>query len=156
MSISTTETDPVETVYDLLEQAATDSSLWTNTPPEVFFYWDIAFQEKGPGADMPPRVYVWSPTASQTPPFSADGDEFDTEATVEIQLWSLDEREVKVLQNDITQFLSQYFADNANQTDFVNVFPVNKSDYREQKPSRKTQSYVMAIEVELKGLKPTG
>jgi len=33
---------------------------------------------------------------------------------------------------------------------------VNKSDYREQKPSRKTQSYVMAIEVELKGLKPTG
>jgi hypothetical protein len=153
--IQTTETDPVETVYDLLEQAASDSQYWTNTPPEVYFYWEIAFQEKSPGADMPPRVYVWSPTSTETPPFSSDGELFDTTATVEIQLWGLDERKLKQLQTDIRQFLSQFFADNAVNTDFSHIFPQNASDYREQKPSRKTQAYVMAIEVELRGLKET-
>lgn len=155
MSISTSETDPVESIYDLLDQATNDTSLWTNNPPEVNYYWDIPFAEKSPGADQPDRLYVWSPTGVDTPPFSADGERFDADATVEIQMWSLDEFDVKALQNDVLQFLSNYFADNKEDTAFTHIFPQTASDYREQNPSRRTEAYVMAVEIDLRRLSDT-
>ena len=156
MSISTTETDPVETIYDILDQASGDSSKWTNTPPEIFYYWERPFAEKGPGADQPPNVYVWSPTSTETPVFSSDGEFYDTSATVEVQAWSLNEFEIKDLQNDIANILSGYFADNQDLTDWHNIWPSNTSDFREQKPARETNHFVVSLEVDLRALKQSG
>jgi len=154
MSVSTSETREVETVKDIIEGYANNvTDAFTNTPPDVYFYWDIPQNEKDPGVDMPPRVYVWSPTTTDTGMFSADGDEFDEQATVEVQCWSLDAVQARQLQQDITQILSDYFADNELNTNFTDIRPNNRNDFREQANARMTESYILSIEADVRGLR---
>lgn len=142
----------VAAIIDLLEAATT----WTpTTDPVVKRYWDDAQSERGPGADQPAILYVWSPTGSTLDRFSMDGDDFRRNDTVEVQAWSLDETETDQLQRDITDILSQYLDDNKTETPYTDVAPVNEEDFREQKPARTTDHYVMAVEVETDGLQDT-
>jgi hypothetical protein len=107
------------------------------------------------GIDLPPNIYVWSPTSAQLPQFSADGDLFQREATVEVQVWSYDPIDVREYHRDVIQLLSNYFADNTNQTEFVDIRPVNASDFREQKNPKTDDPYIMSVEVELQALDDT-
>jgi hypothetical protein len=84
-----------------------------------------------------------------------DGDDFRRNDSVEVQAWSLDETEVEQLQRDITDILSQYLDDNKTETPYTDVAPVNEEDFREQKPARTTDHYVMSVEVETDGLQDT-
>jgi len=144
----------VQVIIDLLENAA--STEWTPaTDPVVKNYWDDAQSERGPGADQPAILYVWSPTGSSLDRFSMDGDEFDRSDTVEVQAWSLDETEVEQLQADVVDILSQYLDDNETQTPYTDVAPVATEDFREQKPARTTDHYVMSVEIETRDLQPT-
>lgn len=144
----------VQVIIDLLENA--DTSEWTSTQdPDVFRYWDHSQSERGPGADMPAYLYLWSPTGSTLDRFSMDGDRFDRNDTVEVQAWSLDETETRQLQDDVVDILSQYLDDNETETPYTDVAPVATEDFREQKPARTTDHYVMAVEVETRDLEAT-
>ena len=144
----------VQAIIDLLENA--DSTEWTPaTDPVVKQYWDDAQSERGPGADQPAILYVWSPTGSSLDRFSMDGDDFDRSDTIEVQAWSLDETVVEQLQADVVDILSQYLDDNKVQTPYHDVAPVNTEDFREQKPARSTDHYVMSVEVETRTLEDT-
>lgn len=144
----------VQAIIDLLDAAP--STDWTPaTDPVVKRYWDDAQSERGPGADQPAILYVWSPTGSTLDRFDMDGDDFEREDTVEVQAWSLDETETEQLQRDVTDILSQYLDDNRTDTPYTDVAPVNEEDFREQKPARQTDHYVMAVEVETTGLEDT-
>jgi len=151
--MSTTSADHhVAAIIDLLAAATT----WTPaTDPTIKRYWDDAQSERGPGADQPAILYVWSPTGSTLDRFSMDGDDFRRNETVEVQAWSLDETETEQLQRDITDILSQYLDDNKTETPYTDVAPVNEEDFREQKPARTTDHYVMSVEVETDGLQDT-
>lgn len=143
----------VQAIIDLL-QAEADTS-WTPTPPDIKEYWADAQNERGPGADQPSICYVWSPTDSTLDQFSMDDDEFDQTDTVEVQVWSLDETEARQLQGDVTDILSQYLNDNSTDTPYTEVRPTLEKDFREQKSARRTDHYIMAVEIETRGLEST-
>ncbi|QAS68862.1 SPP1 gp17-like tail completion protein [Haloferax tailed virus 1] len=151
---TTSASHHVQAIIDLLE-AAPDAD-WTPTQtPTVKRYWDDAQSERGPGADMPAILYVWSPTTSSLDRFSMDGDVFDQNDSIEVQAWSFDETEVEQLQGDIVQILSEYLDDNEVQTPYSDVAPTGTNDFREQTPARTTGHYIMSVEVETRGLSET-
>jgi len=152
MSVTNAE-HHVQAIIDLLEAA--DAAEWTPDVPRVRKYWDDAQSERGPGADQPAILYVWSPVGSTLDRFSMDGDHFRRNDTVEVQAWSLDETEVEQLQRDVTRILSAYLDDNTTETPYTDVAPVGEEDFREQKPARTTDHYVMSVEVETDGLQDT-
>lgn len=140
----------VEDIINLLE-AAPDSE-WNATPPRVKKYWSVPQGQKDPGADMAPILYLFSPTDSSLDRFSIDGDHYQQTNSVEVQAWSLDEAEVKLLQEDVVRILSGYLDDNSTETPYSTVEPTTELDFREQKNPRDTESYIMAVEVETEGL----
>lgn len=142
-------------IYDLLSQAE-DFGGWTAPTPNVRRWWDDAQGERGPGAEQPPVVYVWSPTGSTLDRFDMDGNDFEQQDTVEVQVWSLSEHEAEQLQSDVTRILSGYLDDNTVATPYSDVAPVNEEDFREQTPARRTDHYVMSVEIETTHLSATG
>jgi hypothetical protein len=142
-----------QVIIDLLENA--DATEWQPATPTVKHYWDDAQSERGPGADQPAILYVWSPTGSTLDRFSMDGDKFDREDSVEVQAWSLDETTTEQLQSDVVDILSQYLDDNETETPYTDVAPVGAEDFREQKPARTTDHYVMSVECETRDLQDT-
>ena len=156
MSATASKPNHVEAIEELLSEFAQDDANWTGDAPSVQFYWDVPQSEKqSMGIDLPPNIYVWSPTSAQLPQFSADGDLFQREATVEVQVWSYDAIDVREYHRDVIQLLSNYFADNTAQTEFVDIRPVNASDFREQKNPKTGEPYIMSVEVELQALDDT-
>jgi hypothetical protein len=144
---------PAEQIKSLLAQ--TSGGNWTGDKPTVKHYWDDAQGERGPGASQAPVLYVWQPTSSTLDRFSMDGTRFDRGDTVRVQVWSLDERRAVQVQRDVTAFISEYLDDNAVQTPASDIAPVTEDDFREQNPPRKTDHYVMSVEIEIRGLQPT-
>jgi len=141
----------VEDIIALLENAPDTD--WTPTTPNIREYWADAQSERGPGADQPAVCYVWSPTDTTLERFSIDEDKFREGNTVEVQIWSLDETEVRQLQTDVARILGQYLDDNAVATPYSTVEPTTLMDFREQKPARTTDHYIMAVEIETDGLR---
>ena len=152
MSVSNAD-HHVQVVIDLLEAA--DAGQWTPNTPDIRNYWDDSGSERGNGADMPAVLYVWSPTGSTLERFSSDGDKFDRQDTIEIQIWSLDEPETQQLQSDVVDILSQYLDDNKIRTPFSDLAPTGIDDFREQTSATHTDHYVMSVEVETRGLQDT-
>ena len=152
MSVSNAD-HHVQVVIDLLEDA--DTQQWTPDTPDIRNYWDDSGSERGNGADMPAVLYVWSPTGSTLDRFSGDGDKFDRQDTIEIQIWSLDEPETQQLQNDVVDILSQYLDDNKIRTPFSDLAPTGTDDFREQTSATHTDHYVMSVEVGTRGLQDT-
>lgn len=144
----------VQDVINLLENA--DPAEWTPEPPNVHRYWDVAQSEKGPGADQPDEIYVWSPTSTDLEQFSIDGDKFDQTDGIEVQIWSLDDVAVRQLQSDVTEILSGYLDDNAVATPYSTVKPTAENDFREQKMAQSTDHYIMSVELDTRGLSETG
>lgn len=150
----TTASNQVEAVIDLLEAAPTAEWNVTNDPT-VKHYWDDAQSERGPGADQPAILYVWSPTGSTLDQFSIDGEQQDRSDSVEIQIWSLDEAETRQLQSDVRYVLSAYIDDNKMQTTFHTVRPSGTNDFRAQNQYRRTDHYIMSVEIDTRGLDAT-
>lgn len=148
--------DPNDHVYQIIRllRNATDSE-WFGQAPNIRRYWDDAQSERGPGAGQPAVLYVWSPTGTTLDQFSRDGTRYDQTDTVEIQAWSLDGTESQRLQTDVTRILSKYLDDNRVNTPYSTVKPVGQEDFREQTPARKTDHYVMSVEVDTRGLSVT-
>lgn len=155
MSVTSAD-NQVEAIIDLLQAAA--STEWNvATNPTVKHYWDDAQSERGPGADQPAILYVWSPTGSTLEQFSVDGEQWDREDSVEVQIWSIKETdtEVRQLQKDVVQILSNYIDDNKVDTAFNTVLPSGTNDYREQNAARRTDHFIMSVEVDTRGLDAT-
>jgi hypothetical protein len=151
MSI-TSETDPVEAVVDLLQDA--DATEWTGTTPTVKRYWDDAQSERGPGADQPPIIYVWSPVEGNTEALSGFAyDRLDEQPTVELQVWSLDDVEAEATAQDAVGYLADFGNDNEASSPFHRVRPTTVNDFRAQKPARTTKHYIFTVTIELRRLR---
>lgn len=148
------DTDAVSTIMDLL--SVEDDRAWTIRAPQIKRWWDDAQSERGPGADQPGVLYVWSPTGSSLDRFSMDAQVYDRNDTVEIQAWSLDEAETEQLRQDVVRILSAYLDDNETLTPFTDIQPTTSTDFREQKQARKTNHYIASVEVETTDLDRAG
>jgi hypothetical protein len=140
----------VEAIIDLLQAA--DSSDWQHGVPSIRPFWEDTQQEKGPGADQPAIIYVWSPVDSSLERFSMDQTNLEVTNTVEAQVWSLDDQEAVDYLNDTIQVITNYLDDNKVQTPFADVQPSAASDFRAQNNARVTQHYILSVEVDTTGL----
>lgn len=147
MSVSTDAAEAVEAVFDILS----DTTNWTNEIPEVYYMWDLPTSEKGPGADMPPHIYIWEPVDMAITKFSADGDLTDEIHTIGIQIWILKDQDptvVRQYQRDVINLFTEYYADVNTQTTFVEFRPISAADYREQSIPAASDYYINEVEVE--------
>jgi len=147
--INPESTQPVETIREILNEIP---QFWHGEDPTVKNYWDDAQSERGPGADMPPIMYVWQPTGNTKERFSMDGTHTDDTVSVEVLVYSLDDTEPIRYANDAENILEFYFDDNSTRTDFTTVEPITQNDYRQQNPARQTDMFVVGLEIELRRL----
>jgi len=145
----------VPAIIELLEAAS--ATAWpTDTSPDIFRYQDRAQSERGPGADQPPHLYVWSPTTSSLEQFTRDGTRFDRSDVIYVLVYSFEEVESREYRDAAVEILSSFLDDNETETPYSTVEPTGLNDYREQKATRQTQHFVMGLEVEPRGLTDTG
>jgi len=145
MSVSTTSSDPVETVLNLL----TGYSGWSNATPGVEFQHESSQQTKQNRPD--PYIYVWSPVDADLQQFDGEHSAISEFETVEASVWVLSGtgnaqfRVAQDYQDEMVDFLQQYAGDNEENTTFHQVRPTSKSDYRHENVARRTDHYVMSV-----------
>lgn len=154
MSISSA-TSHVQVVIDLLE-AEPDSTWSVAGSPRIKDFFADAAAEKGPGADQPPVIYVWSPTGATLERHSMDDQQFYRENVALVLIMSLSQQQVVDVQADVVQVLSEYLQDNREATPFNDLAPTQASDFREQKEARLTDHFATQVRVETKNLPLTG
>lgn len=151
MSATSSSTEPVDMVVDLLDGAAVGQ--WTNASPDVFYLEDVPQADRGPSQDQPAHLYVWMPAGGPIEGLSGDWTSTTEQNTVEIQVWSLDRGECAVYKEDVINFLSLYANDNEENTLFHRVRPSNQDDMRGQNQARRTNHFVMTVEVDCRKLR---
>lgn len=150
MSVSSTATEPVETLEDILSGVA--STEWTNADPQVFRWWEHSQSERGPGQGQPAHIYILQTTNTPVDPISADGILLEENPTLEVFIYTFSETETGEYARDVIQILSQYFADNQNLTEYFHIEPSGIEDFREQKVTQQTEHYVYTVEIEMQKL----
>jgi hypothetical protein len=154
MSISSA-TSHVQVIIDLLE-AEPDTTWSVSGSPRIKDFFADAAAEKGPGADQPPVIYVWSPTGANIERHSMDDQQFYRENVALVLIMSLSEQQVIDVQADVVQILSEYLQDNREATPFNDLAPTQASDFREQKEARLTDHFATQVRVVTKNLPTTG
>jgi len=155
MSATTSKTEYVEAIVDLLKNAA--SSVWSTTQdPNVFRWQAKSQQERGPGATQPPELYVWMPTSAPINRLTADNDLLEELPNIEIHVYTLTESDTSDLARDLISFFSDYMSDRENRTEYADIVPVNAEDFREQKLAQRTEHFVYTVEIEVTKLTDTG
>ena len=152
---TSSESDPVDAVFDLLDQQPTEA--WSTTDdPTVLYNWDRAFSEKGPGDDQPPELYVWSPIDGTIDQLTADGAYTNESHTVEVQVWALQQAVVATLMRDLIHIFGEYMDNQQTATEFITLPPSSVRDLRSDAVRRQTSHYLATVEVEPRKLEPTG
>lgn len=145
MSITSTESEPVDAVKDLLD--GQPSSAWTNADPVVEYIHEVPFSEKGPGQGQPAEVFVWQPIDSDISKLSADGRYLDEDHAVEVQVWTLTESETMQYARDVVQIFSKYMDNQQNVTEFITMEPTAARDLRSDALPRQTSHYLATVEI---------
>ena len=124
--------------------------------PTVYKWWDKAQAERGPGQGQPPELYVWQPTSAPIERISADNVLLEETPSVEIYIYSLDDRLTAQYARDVIKFMSGYMSNKELGTKFADIVPTNVEDFREQKLRQVTNHFVYSVEVEITKLTDTG
>ncbi len=104
MSVPTSsETEAVETIKDLLENI--DSSDWSVEPDRFAFMWEFDYNSRTQYSGT--AVYLWSPLESDISKFSADGDNFRQDDTVECVVMALDRTDTATIAAEIAENISE-------------------------------------------------
>lgn len=150
MSVSSTSTDPVDAIYDLLN----GYTGWTNATPEVRYQWKWSPDQRENSRD--PAIYVWSPTEGSYDAFDAEYSHLDEGQTIEANIWTLDDSETSTYSEDVVDFLSEYGNDNESQTEFHRIRPQNNNDMRQENIARKTDHFIASVQINLRNFRNTG
>jgi len=147
MSVSSSATDPVQTVIELLD----GYTGWSLDSPEVYNQNEISQQERTSNPD--PAIYVWSPVDASIEQFSADNDSLLETRTIEASVWTLDNSDTFTYHREAVDFLQEYADDNYATVNFHHIQPNSVTDSRSEKIARQTDHYVMSIQAEVEDLR---
>ncbi len=154
MSATSTESESVDAIKDLLEKQS--SSAWTNSDPSIFYNWETAFSEKGPADDQPAELYVWQPVDTSIEKLSADGTYLDEDHTVEVQIWTLEEQTTQVYMRDVIQIFGEYLDRQQDVSEFIGIEPTAARDLRSDSVRRRTSHYIATAELSPRKLSEAG
>lgn len=153
MSATSSASDSVKTIYDLLTGAA--SSNWTNADPDVYYRWEITSKDIE-GVISKPTFGVWSPVEGTLEAFDAEYDHIDETETVEVLIIAQTDTQAAQYADDTIDFLSKYGNDNESNTNFHRIRPTSVNDARAETIARKTDNYLASVTVEMRNFRPTG
>ena len=150
---TSSESFPVETTEDILSQ--TTDSEWTNDKPDrIDFLWNYDHNDR---VNYPnPALYVYSPTESTNEKFSIDGNRYIDNASVEIIVMTLDALKTKQYAKDAVQLFTEYFDDNNDKTNFIEISPDTDADLRNEHVAGTTDHYLSTVELSYLDLKDSG
>jgi len=154
MSVTSSESEPVDAVKDLLEQQ--DSSNWTNQAPVIEYVHEVPFSEKGPGDGQPAELFVWQPVDSDISKLTAEGRYLDEDHNVEVQIWTLTESETMEYARDVIQIFGDFLDTQKNVSEFITLPPTSTRDLRSDKLPRKTSHYLATVEISPRKLSEAG
>jgi len=143
MSVSTTATDPVEAVKDILG----GYTGWSITAPEVYHQNEVSQADKQNKPD--PAIYVWSPTEADFSQFSADNDDLLEDPIIEASIWGLNESDVFTYYRETISLLQEYADDNYTNTEFHHIRPSSGTDNRNEKIAERTDHYIMNVQADV-------
>lgn len=148
MSVSSTSTDAVQTIIDILD----GYTGWTLTTPDVYHQHDVSQSDKQNKPD--PAIYVWSPVDADLSQFSGDNDSLIDVRTVEASIWVLESSsDAHTYHDDVVQFLQEYAGDNYSNLEFHHVRPQAVTDSRSEKVTSMTDHYILSVQVEVRELR---
>ena len=154
MSATSSESEPVDAVKDLLENQ--DSSAWRNADPDIYYAYEIPFQERGPGDGQPAHLYVWQPVDANLEKLTADGRYLDEDHSIEVQVWDLIEDNVMQYARDVVQIFGEYLDNQQDVSEFITLPPTAYRDLRSDNLPRKTSHYLARLEISPRKLSEAG
>jgi hypothetical protein len=143
MSVTSTATDSVQAVVDLL----TGYTGWSLTAPEVYKLQELSQQQRENNPD--PAIYVWSPVDASLDQFDAEYSNIDETRTVECQIWTLDGGNAETYHQETIDFLAEYANDNYTNTEFHHVRPTSATDSRSDHIRQLTDHYILSVQAEV-------
>lgn len=156
MSVSSSSTDVVQAVIDILEGYTT----WTNTTPEVYKQSEVPQSERESASN--PRIYVWSPVDESMEGLGAKREKTVSTKTIECSAWVLTDSdgsaftECEQYKQDIIDILEDYVTDNYANIEFLNIRPSSSTDSRQERIAQRTDHYVMSVQAESGDLRDSG
>lgn len=142
----TSDTDPVDAVVDILNNAAVGE--WTNTTPEIYRYSETT--TKGRENEANDALYVLSLGGTSLTRYGVDPgtqDQQNEDGQVQVLCASLDNQNAQDLSRDVTGILRGYMSDNYTQTNMHYLEPTDIVDSRAQKIARMTDHFVYLVEI---------
>jgi len=146
MSVTSTSTDSVQTIVDLLD----GYTGWSLNDPEVYLHQEVSQQEKENNPD--PAIYVWSPVDADLSQGAAGAEYYTEFRTVEAQIWTLNSQNntaTETYHQEAIDFLREYSNDNESNTTFHKIQPDSATDSRSEHIRRMTDHYIMSVQVRM-------
>lgn len=162
MSATSTSTDPVQTVIDLLTGTPADE--WTGDKPDpIERQWahDFNWKQNQNG----PSAYVWSPEVGTQDQLSADGTVKDQTETIGVDVWAptptpayggvygatYGSADVAVtVADDVVAILEDYWNDRTANTRWHRIRPQSVDDRRAEAIARRADKHVISVQVQLR------
>lgn len=146
MSATSTSTDPVTAIVDILQGVA-DTQWHNDTPPDTIED-RTETTPKGRENNPNPALYVWRPVETSISREDAEGSMYTEPHTVEIAVWAMQDNRTFNYHRDVIHILEQYDRDNESNTEFHKIQPSSISDRRTEKIVRTTDHYIIGVQAE--------
>jgi len=144
---TSTSTDPVQTIIDLL--SGTPKADWPTTKPDwIETRWTSTHHQKRQREGG--AVYAWSPAEGTREPISVDADVSNETEVVFAECWHPSSSDAASLANSVATILEQYWKDNKEYTTFRHVRPVRQDDRRAEHVPGARDPFVVVVRVELR------
>jgi len=153
--VQTDARDPVAAIVDIL--TGINNQFWTMAPPDsdnINPVWETT--EKGRQNNPENALYVWSPTDTDIQQFDGEYSQTIQNATVEVQVWTLDEGETERGYRDVVNILTSYANNNESITNFQYIRPQTMADNRSEKIARQTDHYIASVQIETRYFRDVG
>lgn len=147
MSVSTTSTDPVQTVVDILDGTA--ESNWPNgtKPTHIEKQWQSTFQTKS-NRDRP-AAYAFSPERGTQDQFGRNADTKVRTETIEVDVWTTSASDTDSIAADVITILEDYYNEGKTNTQWNRIRPAEADDRRSETLAQRTDHHVISVQVHL-------
>lgn len=144
---TSTSTDPVQTVIDLLD--GTSSSDWPNTKPtNIEKRWTTSYRTKTNRSNL--SCYVHSHDIGEQDALSTAAETKDEQEHVRVECWSPTESDAVDCGGDVKSILEDYWDDRTTNTTWQRIRPQSVDDRRAEAQAMGADMYVVAVDVLLR------
>ena len=153
MSATSTSTDPVQSVVDILDGYS--SAQWPNDKPTyIEKQWESSFRDKSKRND--PAAYVYSPDRADTRAFGRDANTRIQGEVIAVDVWALDSDEAATVAGDVQSILEDYWEDGKANTTWNRIRPEDPDDRRAEALARRADHFIISVRVQLEAERSMG